>query len=103
MPTKATIHLYINNVAVNVDTLTKKQSAEFRRALLAVLKPANKNCYLELDLDSSDEYGILTCTDENDMDMSFPVEVKSRTNKYVYIPVDEWNPEHRTTILISMA
>ena len=98
----ATVHLYINNVDVNVDNLNKKQAAEFRRALLSVLKPFNKNCYLELDLESHDEHGILTCTDQNDETMSLPPEVTSRTNKFVNIPMgSEWNPEDRVTVLMS--
>jgi hypothetical protein len=103
MPNQATVHLYINNVAVNVETLNRTKAAEFRRVVLELLKPANKNCYLELDLDSNDEHGILTCTDQHDKDMCFPPEVVSRMNKYVYVPLGEFNPENRTTILISMA
>lgn len=102
MSTMATIHLYINSVAVNVGNLNKKQSTEFRRALLAVLKPFNKNCYLELDLDSHDEHGILTCTDQHDEVASLPPEVTCRTNKYVHIPMgSEWKPDDRVTVLIS--
>lgn len=103
MSAMATVNLYINDVAVNVDNLNKKQSAEFRRALLTVLKPANKHLYLELDLDAHEEHGILTCTNEDDAIVCLPPEVVSRVNKFVYVPVvSEWNPTSRITVLMSL-
>jgi hypothetical protein len=97
------VHLYINNVAVNVYNLTKRQSHEFRRALLNTIKPANKHRYLELDLDSNEEYGILTCTDESDTPVDVPNDISVRVNKYMHVPVEsEWKTDERVTVLMSI-
>jgi hypothetical protein len=85
------VHIYINGSAVNACEFNKTKSNEFRTLVLAALKPVNKNHYLELDMDTHDEYGILTCTDERDNPITVPSDVSTRTNKYIAIsPSSAW-------------
>lgn len=97
--TSIAVHVYINGCPVNVYTLNKEHATEFRRALLQHLKPINKHQYLELDLDSNEEYGILHCTDEHDKSIQIPSDVISKINKYICIP---WNLEHKLSVLLSL-
>jgi hypothetical protein len=102
--TSIAVHLYINGYAMNVYNLNKLQAKEFHRALLQHLKPINKNQYLELDLDSNEEYGILKCTNEHDTFVELPTEVVSKINRYMYIPVSNnvWNTEDKISVLLSL-
>ena len=84
------VYLYINNESKNVCELNRTQGFELKQALLATLKPHNKNCYLELDLDANDEYAILTSTDEDDKPCNLPPDVSARINKYIAITTNEW-------------
>jgi hypothetical protein len=96
------IHIHVNNVEVHMDTLSRKQESEFKRAFLSYFKPLNKNQYLELDLDSNNEYAVLKCTNQHDIPCELPKEITSRLNQYVYIPVvSEWKPTDRITIVMS--
>ena len=96
------LHIYINGVAVNVCELNKTKSNELRAQVMNALKPANKNHYLELDLDSNDEYGIITCTDEHDKDIPIPSDVITRTNKYIPIPTSSSWTYGNLKILLSI-
>ena len=102
MSDTVSIHVYVNNVELNIDKLTRKQGLEFRRAFLSYFKPHNKNQYLELDIDSNYEYGILKCTNQHDELCELPKEITSRLNQYVYIPVSaEWKPTDHITVIMS--
>jgi hypothetical protein len=99
------VHLYINGAPVDVGTLSKRKGMDFKTALLAFLKPSNKNQYLELDIDSNDEYGILRCTDEVDAECCIPPLTLSRLNKYTTISMtsySEWMADERVTVLLSV-
>ena len=99
------VHLYVNGAPVNVGTLSKRKGMDFKNALLALLKPANKNQYLEFDIDTHDEYGVLTCTNEVDAPCAIPSSVTSRLNKYIVLAMDsysEWSGGDRVTILMSV-
>ena len=87
---KIAAYLYIDNVSKNVCELNRTQGYALKLALLQTLKPANKHCYLEVDLDSNDEYAILTCTDEHDKQSELPIDLVSRTNKYIPVIIPEW-------------
>ena len=94
------VFIYINGVAVNACEFNKTKSNEFRTVVLNALKPANKNHYLELDMDSNDEYGIITCTDEHDNVIPIPSDVSARTNKYIGIPPSStWRHGHLKILL----
>jgi hypothetical protein len=85
------VHIYINGVAVNACELNRTKSYEFRMIVLNTLKPMNKNHYLDIDMDSNDEYGIITCTDEHDKVIPIPPDIIARTNKYIGIPTSsDW-------------
>ncbi len=85
------VYLYINSVSKNVCELNRTQGFELKQALMAILKPHNKNCYLELDLDTNDEYAILTCTNEDDKPCDVPPDVTARINKYIAVTTsNEW-------------
>jgi hypothetical protein len=99
--TSIAVYLYINNVSTNVCELNRKQSFELNHALLATLKPLNKNCYLELDLETNDEYAILTCTDTHDKPCNLPPDVTARINKYIAVTTNEWKTGN-LKILLSM-
>lgn len=96
------IHMYLNGAEINVETLSRKQSYEFQRAFLSYFKPHSKNQYLEIDLDSHNEYGILKCTNQHDMPCEIPKEITSRLNQYIHLPVSaEWKPSDRITVVMS--
>lgn len=84
------VHIYVNGSSVNAYDFNKTKSYEFRNVALAALKPLNKNHYLEIDMDSNDEYGILTCTNENDIVINVPADVVARVNKYIAIQSASW-------------
>jgi hypothetical protein len=84
--TSLSVHIYINGAAVNVCEFNKTKSHDFRTVVLHTLKPLNKNHYLELDMDSNEEYAIITCTNEDDKTIPIPSDVTARANKYIGIP-----------------
>lgn len=96
------VHIYINGVAVNACELNKTKSNEFRAQVMNALKPANKNHYLELDLDSNDEYGIITCTDADDNIIPIPSDVIARTNKYIAVQTSPTWMHGNLKILLSI-
>lgn len=77
------VHIYINGSAVNACELTQTQCSELKNQVLQVLKPMNNHYYLDLDLDTNEEYGIITCCNSN---TKIPSDVISRINKYISIP-----------------
>lgn len=99
--TSIAVYLYINNASVNVCELTKTQGFELKQALLTTLKPMNKNCYLELDLETNDEYAVITCTDQDDKPCNLPPDLTARTNKYITVTTNEWKTGN-LKILLSM-
>ena len=84
--TALAVHIYIDGAAVNACEFNKTKTREFQSVLLNALKPANKNHYLELDMDSNDEHSVITCTNEHDAAIPIPADILARTNKYVAIP-----------------
>ena len=84
------VHIYINGASVNAYEFNKTKSYEFRNVVLLALKPINKNHYLEIDMDSNDEYGVITCTNEHDIVINIPSDVVARVNKYIAIPYPSW-------------
>jgi hypothetical protein len=100
------VHMYVNNIAIDVYNLTKTQSFEFRSALLNQLKPLNKQFYLELDLEFNEEYGILKCTNEHGEYVAIPNDILSKINRYIYIPIpvsNGWKSEDKITVLLSLS
>lgn len=95
------VYLYINNASVNVCELNRTQAFELKQALFAELKPLNKNCYLEFDLETNDEYVILTCSDEHDKVCKLPSDLVVRTNKYITITSNIWK-QGNLKILMSL-
>jgi hypothetical protein len=101
--TSIAVYLYINNASKNVCELNRTQGFELRNALLATLKPYNKNCYLELDLDTNDEYAILTSTDEDDKPCNLPPDVTARINKYIAVLTNEWKTGNLKILLSKLS
>jgi hypothetical protein len=96
------VHIYINGNAVNTYEFNKTKSNDFRTVTLATLKPVNKNHYLELDMDSNDEYGIITCTNEHDTVINIPSDVIVRINKYIPITSSNWTYGNLKILLSAM-
>jgi hypothetical protein len=100
--TSLAVHIYVNGASVNACEFSRKQCFELNQLILNVLKPASKNQYLDLDMDSNDEYGIITCTDAQDNAAIIPSDVAARANKYISIPTSsEWT-QGNLKILLSI-